>query len=133
MENSRNGTDRATERSGPCNGTKRTVERNGTDRFTPFLGKRYRRATQTERTVFRTFFRRVPYLRSTVIEQQKGSWQFSDHYRARARATYMDLTEYTKRIALFEAEDYRPSTIVIMLKSEGNYGGTFFDAYRIYK
>ena len=62
VENSRNGTDRATERSGPCNGTKRTVERNGTDRFTPFLGKRYRRATQTERTVFRTFFRRVPYI-----------------------------------------------------------------------
>ena len=54
--------DRATEWSGPCNGTKRTVERNGTDRFTPFLGKRYRRATQTERTVLRTFFRRVPYV-----------------------------------------------------------------------
>ena len=28
------------------------TERNGTDRFTPFLGKRCRRATQTERTVF---------------------------------------------------------------------------------
>ena len=29
------------------------------------------------------------------------------------------LTEYTKRIALFEAEGYRPSTIAKMLKSEG--------------
>ena len=62
VENHRNGTDRATERSGPCNGTKRTVERNGTDRFMPFLGKRCRHATQTERTVFITFFRRVPYM-----------------------------------------------------------------------
>ena len=34
---------------------KRTVERNGPDRFTPFLGKRCRRATQMEQTVFRTF------------------------------------------------------------------------------
>ena len=43
------------------NGTERTVERNGPDRFTPLLGKRSRHATQKERTVFRTFFRRVPY------------------------------------------------------------------------
>ena len=60
VENSQNGTDRATEQSGPCNGTKQTVERNGTDCFTPFLGKRCRHATQMERTVLRTFFRRVP-------------------------------------------------------------------------
>ena len=53
VEDRRNGTDRATERSGPWNGT---------DHFTSFLGKRCRRATQTERTVFRTFFRRVPYV-----------------------------------------------------------------------
>ena len=57
-------------------------------------------------------------LPSTVIEQQKGSLQFSDRDRARARATY--LTEYAKRIALFvEAESYRPPTIAVMLKSEG--------------
>ena len=70
MENSRNGTDRVTERIGPCNGTKRTVERNETDRFTPFLGKRCRRATQTERTDFRTFldaYRMCMYVR-TVCE-----------------------------------------------------------------
>ena len=42
------------------NGTERRMERNGTDRLTPFLGKCCRRATQTERTVFRTIFRRVP-------------------------------------------------------------------------
>ena len=60
-------------------------------------------------------------LPSTVIEQQKGSRQFSDRDRARARATYssMVLTEYAKRIALFEAEGYRPPTIAKMLKSEG--------------
>ena len=46
-------TDRATER---------TVERNGTDRFNPFLGKRCRSATQTERTVFRKKIERVPYM-----------------------------------------------------------------------
>ena len=49
-----------TERNGPWNKTERTVERNGTDSFTQFLGKRCRRATQTERTIFRTFFRHVP-------------------------------------------------------------------------
>ena len=42
------------------------MQRNETDRGTkrngPFLGKRCRRATQTERTVFRTFFKRVPYM-----------------------------------------------------------------------
>ena len=42
----------------------RIVQWNGTERFTPFLGKRCRRATQTDRTIFRTFFRRVPYVRS---------------------------------------------------------------------
>ena len=47
------------------NGTERTVERNGTDRFTPFLGKRCRCATQTKRTVFRTFFFNA-YLMSLV-------------------------------------------------------------------
>ena len=47
LEDRRNGTDRATER---------TVERNGTDLLTPFLGKRCRCATQTERTVFRKNF-----------------------------------------------------------------------------
>ena len=31
----------------------------------------------------------------------------------------MVLTEYAKRIALFEAEGYRPPTIAKMLKSEG--------------
>ena len=31
----------------------------------------------------------------------------------------MILTEYAKRIALFEAEGYRSSTIAKMLKSEG--------------
>ena len=31
----------------------------------------------------------------------------------------MVLTEYAKRIALFEAEGYRPPTITKMLKSEG--------------
>ena len=53
MEDRRNGTDHAMERKGPCNRT---------DRFTPFLGKRCHRATQMEWTVFRTFFRRVPYI-----------------------------------------------------------------------
>ena len=38
------------------------VEQNGMYRFTSFLGKRCRRATQTERTVFRTIFRCVPYI-----------------------------------------------------------------------
>ena len=31
----------------------------------------------------------------------------------------MVLTEYAKRIALFEAKGYRPPTIAKMLKSEG--------------
>ena len=55
MEDRRNGTDRAMER---------TVERNGMDRFiiTPFLGKRCRCATQTERTVFGTFLDTYHYI-----------------------------------------------------------------------
>ena len=43
------------ERTVQQNRTARTLKRNGTDNFTPFLGKRCRRATQTERTVFITF------------------------------------------------------------------------------
>ena len=46
-----------------------------------------------------------------VIKQQKGSRQFSDRDR-------VVLTKYAKRIALFEAEGYRPPTIAKMLKSE---------------
>ena len=49
------------------------MQRNETDRGTkrngPFLGKRCRRATQTERTVFRTFFRRVPYHHRQGLKQ----------------------------------------------------------------
>ena len=52
VEDRRNKTDRATER---------TVERNGTDRFTPFVGKRCRRATQTERTNVWTRIYRIVY------------------------------------------------------------------------
>ena len=44
---------RPSKRNGLCNGTDRGTERNGTDRFTPFLGKRCRRATQMKRTGFR--------------------------------------------------------------------------------
>ena len=70
-----NETERTVERNGTYRGTKleRTVERNGTyrgtkrERFTPFLGKRSRRATQTERTVFRTIFRRVAYMHLCVM------------------------------------------------------------------
>ena len=63
-------------------------------------------------------------LPSTVIEQQKGSRQFSDRDRARARAAYlhvysMVLAEYAKRIVLFEAEGYCPRMIAEMLKSKG--------------
>ena len=47
---------RPSKRNGPCNGTERYWPWNRTERFTPFLGKRCCRATQTERTVFRTFF-----------------------------------------------------------------------------
>ena len=46
---------RPSKRNGLCNGTDRGTERNGTDRFTPFLGKRCRRATQMKRTGFRKF------------------------------------------------------------------------------
>ena len=57
--------------------TEPTVQRNGTERRTernvpwnePFLGKRCRRATQTERTVFRTIFRREPYLSFMQYQQ----------------------------------------------------------------
>ena len=54
---------RPSKRNGTCNGTdrgtERTVEWNRTDRFTPFLGKRCRRATQMERTVFRTYIEHI--------------------------------------------------------------------------
>ena len=64
------GSGRPSKRNGRCNemdrgtdgATKWTMERKETDRFTPFLGKRCHHATQTDRTVFRTFFRRVPYM-----------------------------------------------------------------------
>ena len=42
--------------------TEQTMQRNETNRFMPFLGKRCRRATQTERTVFREKIRHVPYV-----------------------------------------------------------------------
>ena len=51
---------------------------------------------------------------------QEGLQQFSDHDRARARATYsMVLTEYAKRIALIEAKGYHPRMIAKILRSEG--------------
>ena len=53
-------TERTMQWNGPCNGTEQTVERNETDRFMPFLVKRCRRAMQTDRTVFRSFFGRAP-------------------------------------------------------------------------
>ena len=53
MEDRRNGTDRATEP---------TVEWNETDHFTAFLGKRCRRAMQTEQTVFRQNLGHVLYI-----------------------------------------------------------------------
>ena len=59
----RNGTERRTERN--------TVERNGTDRFTPFLEKRSCRATQTERTVFRPIFLRIPCIYTTRLRARR--------------------------------------------------------------
>ena len=50
---------------------------------------------------------------------QEGLRQFGDHDRALPSTV---LTEYAKRIVLFEAEGYRPPTIAKMLKSEGIFG-----------
>ena len=68
--------------------TERTVQQNGPDHFTPFLGKRCRRATQTERTIFRTLFRRVPYIRTTTA--RASNWAIFRENCSRRESRQLD-------------------------------------------